>query len=178
MPLITQPQTQGYDDKPSRTAEMSRCSRRPGIAELHSALSYSDHLGLARILGLHPHLDETARLRPLHRAILSPALQIGSETTYWGARSSATSPASPTPDPPPPRALQIGSATTFRRVNLSTLRTIFDKLFGLDLLTRKSGPRRPSQLPYPTHANPNRTLCARPSNRRRLRRDWGWGECD
>ncbi len=33
-------------------------------------------------------------------------------------------------------------------INLSTLRTIFDKIFGLDLLTRKSGPRRPFQLPY------------------------------
>ncbi len=33
-------------------------------------------------------------------------------------------------------------------INLSTLRTIFDKVFGLDLLVRKSGPRRPLQLPY------------------------------
>lgn len=32
-------------------------------------------------------------------------------------------------------------------INLCTLRTIFDKLFGLDLLTRRSGPRRPSHLP-------------------------------
>ena len=32
-------------------------------------------------------------------------------------------------------------------INISTLRTIFDKLFGLDLLTRCSGPRRPYPLP-------------------------------